>query len=307
MSLVSRLAPRGASGFGYGSTAEQVCEGLDLTGRTILITGCNSGLGLESFRVLAARGATILAAARSEAKAAEACRTVGGEHVPLACELSEPESVLACVAAVRALDRPVDVLLLNAGIMALPNLETRHGLEMQFLTNHVGHFLLTTGLLDTLAPNARVVALSSRAHEMPVKGGIDFTNLDGARGYNPWTFYGQSKLANLLFARELGRRFEGSGRIANAVHPGVIQTNLVRHMGGTLNTLFGMTKSLFAKSVEEGAATQCWAAVHPGSAGFQGAYFADCNDARSTAYGRDMALAAELWSRTEAIVAPWVR
>lgn len=306
MSLYAMFTSPGPSGFGYASTAEEVVRDLDLTGKRILITGCNSGIGLESMRVLAARGATILAVARSEEKARQAADTVGASSaIPIACELAEPSSVFACIEAVRALGEPIDVLMLNAGIMTPPKLRSAHGHELQFITNHLGHFLLATRLLDRLADDARVVALSSRAHTRPVRGGIDFDNLDGARGYSPLGFYGQSKLANLLFARELGRRFAGSGRTANAVHPGVIATNLGRQVGLPANLFFAVANPIALKSIPQGAATQCWAAVHPGAAALNGAYLADCNEAKSSRHGEDMELAARLWEASERIVSAW--
>jgi WW domain-containing oxidoreductase len=257
-------------------------------------------------RVLVARGATVVAAARTKEKAAEAATTVGGGIVPVACELSDPKSVLGCVEAVKGQGEKLDVLLLNAGIMALPKLRTSHGLELQFLTNHVGHFLLATRLLDVLTEDARVVVLSSRAHETTPSGGIAFDNLDGSKGYSGWKFYGQSKLANLLFARELGRRFGGTGRTATAVHPGVIKTNLGRHMGGAVNVISDVLGPLFFKSIPQGAATQCWAAAHPDAGRLNGAYLADCNEKESSAHGKDMAMAARLWEETERIVAPFL-
>ena len=152
MSLYSRLAPRGATGFGYGSTAEQVTEGLDLAGKTYLITGCNSGLGLETSRVLLMRGARVVGLARTVDKARDALAPLGGETVPVACELSEPDHVRAAVEAVQELDLTLDGLICNAGIMALPDRQLHHGVELQLLTNHVGHFILVTGVLDRLTP-----------------------------------------------------------------------------------------------------------------------------------------------------------
>jgi len=302
MSLVAMLKGTGESGFGYGSTAEEVTEGLDLSGKTILITGCNSGLGKEAMRVLAMRGATVLGAARSQDKADRACGEVSGEAIGVVCELSEPESVLACVDAVAEHGAPLDAIICNAGIMALPDLETKHGYELQFFTNHVGHFILVTGLLEQLAEAGRVVMLSSGAHTGAPDEGIQFDNLDGSKGYTPWKAYGQSKLANLLFARELARRFEGSRRTANAVHPGVIATNLSRHMNVVARTAFALGKPLFLKSVEQGAATETYVAVHPDVADVSGEYFADCNVAKSSRLGRDMQLASRLWEETERIV-----
>lgn len=303
MSLLSWIkGQRGASGFGYASTAEDVTAGLDLTGRTILITGANSGLGKESARVLGMRGARILAAARTQEKASEACREFGGGAVPLACELSEPDSVQRCVDEVTKLGAPIDVILCNAGIMALPKRTLHHGQELQFLTNHIGHFLLVTGLLERLSAHARVVMLSSEGHRMAPSGGIHFDDLTLGQNYSAWRAYGQSKLANLLFAKALARRFAGTGRTANAVHPGVIDTNLARHTGTLMRAAYPIFSALAMKSVPEGAATQCYVAVHPSLAEVSGEYFADNNVARPSRHGCDETLAERLWSVTENIV-----
>lgn len=304
MSLVSLIkGRRGASGFGYASTAEEVTEGLALRGKNVLITGVNSGLGQESARVLALRGARIFGAARTREKAAEACAAFGADAVPLACELSDPASVRACVAEVRERGEALDVLLCNAGIMALPKRELQHGQELQFLTNHVGHFLLVTGLLGQLTERARVVMLSSSAHGMAPPGGIQWDDLTLEKNYKPWVAYGQSKLANLLFARALARRFAGTSKTANAVHPGVIATNLGRHMGVVANALSGIASAVALKNVGEGAATQCYVASHPSLEGVSGEYFADCNLAKCSRYGRDDALAERLWTVTEELAA----
>ncbi len=304
MSLVAKLKRPGPNGFGYGSTAEEVTRGLDLSGRTILITGCNSGIGLESFRVLASRGAHIIAAARTVEKAERAAREVGAgdRTTAVACELSDPSSVEACAETLARQGRPIDVLMLNAGIMALPKAKTVHGLELQFFTNHIGHALLTDRVMDLLSDNARIVVLSSTAHQRTPKGGIDFDNLDGSQGYDPWKFYGQSKLANLLYARELARRLEGTGKTANAVHPGVIKTGLGRHLNPVAAGLFSVFGPLLLKNVPQGAATQCYVAVHPEVEGVSGGYFADCNPAESSAHGRDPVLARKLWDETERIL-----
>ncbi|MCE9574393.1 MAG: SDR family NAD(P)-dependent oxidoreductase [Deltaproteobacteria bacterium] len=277
--------------------------GLDLAGKTVLITGVNSGLGQESARVLAMRGARILGAARSTDKAAEACRAFGRDAVPLACELADPDSVRRCVASVRALGIKLDVVLCNAGIMALPTRELAHGQELQFLTNHIGHFILVTGLLDNLSDRGRVVMLSSTAHQRAPSSGIQFDDLTFARGYRPWTVYGHSKLANLLFARSLAKRFAGSGRTANAVHPGVISTNLGRHLGLAMRIASPIADAIALKTIPQGAATQCYVAARPELASVNGEYFSHCNVATSTAAGRDIAMAERLWTVTEKIVA----
>jgi NAD(P)-dependent dehydrogenase (short-subunit alcohol dehydrogenase family) len=305
MSLVSLVKGKGPNGFGFGSTAEEVTAGQDLSGKTMLLTGCNAGLGLETLRVLARRGAHVIATARTEGKAGAAITAAGaeGRATAMACELSDPPSVRACVAAVRGLGRPLAAVICNAGIMALPRLEQKHGFELQFFTNHVGHFILVTGLVDQLADDGRVVMLSSAAHGRAPAAGIEFDNLSGATGYRPWTAYGQSKLANLLFATELARRFSGTGRTAYAVHPGVIRTELVRHINPLARGAFAALGPLVLKSIPQGAATQCYVAVHPGAAEFSGRYFADCNPARTSRHGRDPNLARRLWVESEKIAA----
>lgn len=303
MSLLSMFKGKGPSGFGYGSTAEEVTQGLDLNGKTVVLTGCNSGIGHETLRVLAMRGANVIGAARTLEKAQAACAKVDGEATPVACELSEPASVRACAVRVKELGRPLDAIICNAGIMALPKLTLKEGYELQFFTNHIGHFLLVTSLLDQLAVDGRIVMVSSDAHRGAPSSGIQFDNLDGHRGYSPWAAYGQSKLANILFANQLAKRFEGTARTANSLHPGVIHTNLARSMNPVVRVALGLGAPLVLKSVGEGAATQCYLAVHPGVAGVSGKYFADCNESRTSAHGRDHSLAERLWEVSEQIVA----
>lgn len=285
--------------FGFESTAEQVTEGVDLSGQSWLITGVNSGLGHETARVLAMRGARIVGAARTEAKAADALEALGVDGLPVACELSDPDSVRAAVESVRADETPLAGIIANAGIMALPELRQKDGLELQFLTNHVGHHLLVTRLVDQLASDARVVVLSSGAHFRATRG-LELDNLTGERDYEPWRMYGRSKLANILFARALSKRFEGSARTANAVHPGVIQTNLARHVPDAPGMFERLQVRL--KSIAQGAATQCYVAVHPEVAGTTATYFNNCSPADTLAAARDDALAERLWARTEALL-----
>lgn len=299
MSFINLLRPNGATGFGARTTAEEVTRGLNLGGRAILVTGVNSGLGRETARVLALRGARVLAAARSQAKAEATCADLAGDSHPLSCELSDPRSIEACVQNVQRLETPLAAIICNAGIMALPRLERVHGYEKQFFTNHIGHFLLVTGLLSSLSPEGRVVIVSSDAHRAAPRGGIQFDNLSGEKGYQSWVAYGQSKLANLLFAKELARRLP-EGQTANAIHPGVIQTNLQRSTPPVLRMLMALGDPLFFKSVAEGAATQCFVAVHP-AATQTGQYFADCNVRRPRKAARDPELAERLWETSERI------
>jgi NAD(P)-dependent dehydrogenase (short-subunit alcohol dehydrogenase family) len=302
MSLYQLFKANGPSGFGYGTTAEQVTAGMSLAGRTMLVTGCNSGLGLETLRVLTLRGARIVGTARTMEKAREACASVTGETLPLACELSDPGSVRQCVASVAAAGIRLDAMICNAGIMGLPKLERVRGYEAQFFTNHIGHFMLVTGLLGQLTDAGRVVMLSSTAHTRAKQGGIEFDNLDGSKGYDPWRFYGQSKFANLLFARELARRMAGTQQTANAVHPGVIRTNLIRH-NPILNIAAAVFSPLVLKTVAQGAATQVYVTTNPGLANVSGEYFADCNVATPRADARSATVAKQLWEVSKKIVA----
>jgi len=193
----------------------------------------------------------------------------------------------------------------NAGIMALPQLERVHGLEKQFVTNHLGHFLLVNRLADRVqsAPQGRVVVLSSMGYRWAPEAGIEFDNLSGERGeYDPNRAYGQSKLANGLFARELARRFAGTTATANAVHPGVINTNLGRHFEPWKRALAGVIGWTFMKSVEAGAATQCYVATWPQLATETGLFYSDCNPQLPGPHMRDDALASRLWSVSEDLV-----
>ncbi len=303
MSIYELFTSKGPSGFGYGSTAEQVTEGISLAGASILVTGCNSGLGLEAMRVLALRGARVVGTARTLEKAKAVCDAVTGQTVPLACELSDPASVRACALAVKSADIELDAIICNAGIMALPKLEKSHGYELQFFTNHIGHFILVTGLLEQLTETGRVVVVSSSAHSGAPRAGVELDNLDGSKGYAAWRNYGQSKFANILFANELARRFTGTKKTANSLHPGVIRTNLVRHMNPVASLFLDTVGKVALKSAAQGAATEVYLATNPALATVSGRYFADCNVAKPRPDTNDEALALELWKVSEKIVA----
>jgi WW domain-containing oxidoreductase len=285
--------------FGASTTAEEVSDGLDLSGQRWLITGVNSGLGYETARVLAQRGAHIIGAARTEQKAKDALAKLGIEGDAVACELSDLAKVRAAVEAVKGLG-PLQGIIANAGIMALPELQQVHGYERQFFTNHMGHFVLVTGLLDQLVDDGRVVMLSSGAH-FYAKRGLELENLSGEDEYDPWRMYGRSKLANILFALELSKRFEGTPKTANAVHPGVIETNLGRHVPNR-EEMYERLKPM-TKSVGAGAATQVCVALRPELAEVSGAYFSDCQVAETIPEGRDAELASALWAKSEEIAA----
>lgn len=293
--IITREPPR--SPFNSSSTAEQVTEGIDLTGKTIAVTGANSGLGYETMRVLALRGAHVIGIARTQDKAEEACRSVNGETTPMFLDLADWASVVRCAEGIRAMNVPLDGLITNAGIMALPTLELVNGVEAQFAVNHLGHFILINQLREPVlaAPQGRFTLLSSAAHRQ-ADNGIDFDNLDGSKSYDPWEAYGVSKLANTLCARELAAQISHTEATANSVHPGVIRTNLSQHLPAWQQWGAKYFGWLFFKTVEEGAATTCYVATNPGLIDVRGFYFADCNvDPGETRYMQDDAMAAKLW------------
>lgn len=295
--------------FGADSTAEEVTQGIDLRGKTALITGANSGLGLETMRVLALRGAHVYGTARTLEKAAEACASIRGQATPLALELTDFASVVACAGQFRAAGQPLDILMCNAGVMELPTLEQVDGLEKHFVTNHLGHFVLTLNLLPELkaAPQGRVVVMSSgQATRNAPAAGIEFDNLSGERDYTPAKGYGQSKLANILFVRELARRLAGTPVTANAVQPGVVMTNLGRHLPEWKMLLSRVIGWTFMKPLEAGAATQVYVATWPGLAQTSGFVFKDCNPILAGGQAENDELAARLWTVSEDITRPFL-
>lgn len=290
----------GKSPFDGSSTAEEVTEGIDLSGMTMAITGCNSGLGFETMRVLAMRGAHVIGIARTLEKAEVACESVDGQTTPAFCDLADWASVVNCADSIRTMDVPLDALITNAGIMALQDLELVNGVEKQFAVNHLGHFILINQLRDTVlaAPQGRFVMLSSAAHTAADEG-IEFDNLDGSKGYAPWRAYGVSKLANALCARELAAQISNTNATANSLHPGVIETNLGKHMPWYVRFASSLFGWMFMKSIPEGAATTCYVATNPELEGVRGYYFADCNVGEGTQYLTDDAMAAQLWQVSE--------
>lgn len=296
--------PPGAplSPFDKESTAEQVTEGIDLSGKVAVVTGGTSGLGFETVRVLSQRGAHCIVTGRTLDKAKEACAKLPGKTTPLALELEDWDSVVAASNEVRRLGMPIDMLILNAGIMALPQLEKVNGIEKQFAVNHLGHFILTHRVLEQVkaAAQGRVVAVSSLGYRWAPATGIEFDNLGGDRGYEPNKMYGQSKLANGLMTLQLSQMLRGTTTTANAIHPGVINTNLGRHFAAWKRVLAGAIGWTFMKSVEAGAATTCYVATAPALAGVSGLYFEDCNPVVPVPgkHMDDPVLAKKLWDKS---------
>jgi NAD(P)-dependent dehydrogenase (short-subunit alcohol dehydrogenase family) len=233
----------------------------------------------------------VIGTARSQQKGREAAASVEGRVTPVVLELTDNDSIVACADEIAALEPSIDMLILNAGVL-LRELRQVRGLEMQFVVNHLGHFILANRLMDRVitAPQGRVVVVGSVAHRRVPEGGIQFDNLSG----EGWAdrAYGHSKLANGLFSLELSKRLAPTNATSNAVHPGGVRTNIMRHVAPGRSG-FGR------KSPEQGAATQCYVATSPALARVTGEYFADCNPARQSAYQTDEAMAARLWRVSE--------
>jgi NAD(P)-dependent dehydrogenase (short-subunit alcohol dehydrogenase family) len=294
--------------FDASSTADEVTRGVNLSGKMILVTGVTSGIGLETMRVLALRGAHVIGTGRTLDRARAACESVGGSTTPLMLELTDYSSVVACAEAVRARREPLDVVICNAGVMALPTHEMVDGVEKQFATNHLGHFLLVSHLIDLVndAPQGRVVVISSHAMQWADPAGIEWDNLSGSRDYDPDRAYGQSKLANALFSLELSRRLEGTRATSNALHPGDVDTMLFRHRPQALGGLPGVF-SPPKRTVEQGAATTCYVATALALAGVTGNFFADCNPIIPDPRARDCEAAARLWMVSEQLLEPYLQ
>jgi NAD(P)-dependent dehydrogenase (short-subunit alcohol dehydrogenase family) len=298
------------------TTALQVVDGADLTGKTCVITGASAGLGRESARALASTGARVVLAGRNSGALAEAQRWVRGE-VPGArtstveLDLTSLDSVRRAAAAIAGIAPVIHVLMNNAGVMFTPFARTADGFEMQFGTNHVGHFELTRLLVPRLvaADGARIVILSSDGHRMSDVD-VDDPNWE-TREYDKFVAYGASKTANVLHMVELDRRLRDRGVRAYSVHPGVVATSLARHM--TRDDFTSLTNIEPANPgrqridvrrdftmPEHGAATQVWAAVSPELAEVGSVYLADCGIRDDVApYAVDAEHAMALWDVSE--------
>jgi len=271
--------------FDATSTAADVVSGLDLSGRRVVVTGGASGIGTETVRALAAAGAEVTIGARRPAPAEDVAAALrsdtGNDGIRVApLELGDPASIQAFVSA---WDGPLHALVNNAGVMAVQERTLVGGRELQFATNHLGHFALALGLHGALAAagGARIVSVSSSGH---LRCPVVFDDLDFAfRDYDPFAAYGQSKTANVLFAVEAARRWADDGIVANALMPGGIFTNLQRHVGG--DDYIEQAKARFAaagvtfKTPEQGAATSVLLAASPHVEGVTGRYFDDCAEA----------------------------
>ncbi len=299
------------SDFSADSTAEEVTEGIDLGGRIAVVTGCTSGIGYETMRVLAKRGAYVLGTSRSMARAEAATASVTGVTSPLELDLGEAESVIACAEQLRSMREPIDILVLNAGYRGGGNdRELIGGVEKHFAINHLGHFLLVNRLVDRLyfGWQARIVVVASRtSYTDAPEQGILFDDLAMAGDYSDALAYGHSKLANVLFAEALARRLRGTRITANSLHPGVINTDIDRNLSPVLRFGFGILTALAGKTVEQGAATSCFVATSPMLDTTSGAYFEDCNAVTvGDSHHGDTAMADRLWDVSETLLAPYL-
>lgn len=307
--------------FGATSTTDEVLDGIDLTGRRVLVTGVSAGLGVETARVLAAHGASVIGTARDLAKAKRATDDiVTGDFAVVALDLASLASVRACADALVADGRPFDLVIGNAGVMATPQGTTADGFETQFGTNHLGHFVLINRVAPLLGDGGRVVMLSSAGHRF-ADVDLDDPNFERTP-YDPWIAYGHAKTANALFAVEFDRRHRDRGVRATAVHPGGIQTELGRHM--TQEQMDALVQSITEtqaksggpafewKTIPQGAATSVWAGVVAAADAVGGRYCEDCHVAEIVEgeglrggvrpYAIDPEHAKALWAKSEAMV-----
>jgi NAD(P)-dependent dehydrogenase (short-subunit alcohol dehydrogenase family) len=293
--------------YGATTTAAEVIDGVDLTGRRAVVTGGASGIGVETARALAGAGAEVTLAVRNlgagRQTAQDVIASTGNERVLVA-----PLDQATVAEFVQSWRGPLDILVDNAGIMASPELRTPQGWELQFATNHLGHFALAVGLHDALAAatdGARIVSVSSSAH---LRSPVVFEDIHyRSRPYDPWTAYGQSKTANVLFAVEAARRWADDGIVANALMPGGIRTNLQRYVSEEeLDRLRAQASGPAPswKNTEQGAATSVLLAASPLVSGVTGRYFEDCAEAPVAepgtrrgvaAYALDPVAAQQLW------------
>ncbi|WP_116808650.1 SDR family NAD(P)-dependent oxidoreductase [Steroidobacter cummioxidans] len=275
------------SQFNRNSTAEQVTAGLNLAGKTAVVTGCNSGIGFETMRVLALRGAHVIGTARTLDKGKEACGKISGKTTPVVLELTDFDSVVACANTIRNMNVSIDMLILNAGII-LDDWQQVNGIEKQFVVNHLGHFILTQRLLDRVisAEQGRVVVVGSGNHRDAPQGGIQFNDLSGRNWYRRG--YAHSKLANGLYSLELSQRLSKTRATSNCLSPGPVDTNIRRDLPASATPAN-------LKSPAQGAATVCYVAAHPTLKQVNGEYFSDCNPAPQSAHQTDRAMSAKLW------------
>ncbi len=272
-------------------TAEEITEGINLNGKTVLITGCNSGIGYETMRVLAAKGARIIGFARTIEKASEACKSVSKNYLPIACEMSSFKSIGN---AISKITEPIDILIANAGVMAIKNKTTYHNVEAHMFINHIAHFSIVTKLKHLLTPKGRIIVVSSAAHSFAKGKGLNFDDLEWNRKYTPYSAYGHSKLANILFVKGLSTRLSNQQTV-NAIHPGIVDSDLWRHVPED-------RKKYNLVGVEYGAATSVFVATSSELDNVTGEYFMNCKIGKPSQFSSDLELIQKLWNVSEEIL-----
>ena len=290
------------SPFGPKTTADEVLEGVDVSGRTVLVTGANVGIGFETARALAAHGAHVTLACRDATKGEAAAGRIRAKHPSAEVEVRTLD--LASLGSVRQFaealpDAPLDVLVANAGVFGGGYRETADGFEWTVGVCHVGHFLLVELLLDRLEAGGggRVVMVSSEGHKSPRT--LDFDNFPQTReGFAPMAAYGQAKLCNILHAKELQRRYGDRGITAFSLHPGTLVPTAIGRNSLVARILIQAIRP-FTKSLAQGAATSVLCAVHPAVADLGGEYFSDCRIARPSREAESEATAERLWEISE--------
>lgn len=276
-----------------------------MRGRVCLITGATSGIGNATALGLGRMGAELVLLCRDRAKGeatADAARAAGAARVDLlVADLARRAEVRRAAAEFLAGDRPLHVLINNAGVVNVQRTVTPDGIEATFAVNHLAYFLLTTLLLERLRASApaRIVNVASDAHKF---GALDFADLQNTRRYRVMKVYGQSKLANLLFTAELARRLEGSGVTANSLHPGAVATGLGTNNGTWARGLIRVLRPFF-RTPDDGAATSIHLASAPEVATVSGRYFANCREKTPSRHARDADAARRLWTISEQMVA----
>lgn len=281
-------------GFGFSTTAEEIVQSLDLTDKIVLITGVSSGLGAETVRVLRNRGAHIIGLAK---------KPVDAVDTYIECDLSDIEQIKLAITKIAAIDKEIDVIIGNAGIMALPTFQSICGYEKQFFVNHMSHFILVNSLLSYLKSDGRVIMVASEAYRFAIKQKLQLADLTNRHDYNRWVAYGRSKLANLLFIKALAKQFQNTGRVAIAVHPGAIMTQLGRHMPNWQRKFFGSFARIGMKDVHQGAATQVFAAIHHACSSLNGEYLIDCNARPVAREISELNMVEHFWRLSETIQA----
>jgi WW domain-containing oxidoreductase len=289
---------------GARSTANQVLAGVDLTRKCILVTGCNEEIGFETISALAANGAHVFGLANSLASAKNACDQIGPRATPVVCDLADLDSVAAAAEMIRGLQVSLDAIIASSEVASPSTLHTRYGVELQFLSNHIGHFVLVNQLLDLVRNGTgRIVIVSSSASvvQAPAEG-IMFDNLDGHRFYDPMTFYGQSKFAVAMYAKELSRRLRRRAIAVNSLHPGAAKWTGLRKDVLLPLRVVRATVQQFMKSAGQRAATGVLLAASPCVAGITGEYWSDCQVAEGNPLLNDSELAKRLWQVSMQIV-----